>query len=241
MQLLKDYYQCLSRSMTPHSSSLHSLVTRFNTQQGQSLTSDYFLYSVFLPVQGFLFPGSCSHLMSLTWRAVTTDGTDVFSERQSCAWGLGWHLHHAVEAQRGLNVLRAADRVHRRVQLEHQHTQTHTPTGHNADPWTQNWQYNTLHRTSPELEPDDIKSWVTATFAKKTGLYQHKHGHGEFWCRKRKRISCLLIHVIASPVSLFPPAHLCLRSKSGRAKSWTTQPQKLFYSCSQQALFAPKC
>lgn len=73
-------------------------------------------------------------LMSLTWGAVTADGADVFSERQDRAWGLGGHLHHAVEAQRGLNVLRAADRVHRRVQLEHQHTQTHTPTGHKADP-----------------------------------------------------------------------------------------------------------
>lgn len=47
--------------------------------------------------------------MPLTRRAITTDGTDVFSERQDGTRGLGWHLHHTIEAQRGLNVLRAAD------------------------------------------------------------------------------------------------------------------------------------
>lgn len=71
--------------------------------------------------------------MSLTWGAVTTDGADVFGERQDCAWGLGGHLHHTIEAQRGLDVLRAADWVHWRVQLEHQHTQnTHTDMSQNS-------------------------------------------------------------------------------------------------------------
>lgn len=58
----------------------------------------------------------------------------MFGERQHRARGLSGHFHHAVEAQRGLNVLRAADRVHRRVQLERQHLQTHTATGHKSSP-----------------------------------------------------------------------------------------------------------
>lgn len=78
------------------------------------------------------FADSHHSLMSLTWGAVTADGADVFGEWQSCARGLGRHLHHAVEAQWRLYVLRTADRVHWRVQLEHQHTETHTPTSHNA-------------------------------------------------------------------------------------------------------------
>lgn len=68
----------------------------------------------------------------LTWGPVTTDGADVFAEWQWCARGLRWHLHHAIDAQRWLDILSAADWVHWRVQLERRNTNTHVDRSQNS-------------------------------------------------------------------------------------------------------------
>lgn len=200
----------------------------------------------------------------ITWGPVTADGADVFADRQWRAWGLRGHLHHAIDTQRWLNVLCAANWVHWRVQLEHRNTNTHGNRSQNSPdlltsgiihPITQGiphcsaglgyltvvynwpWRQEVWIKTAVQINLSGVTSWPTVlNNLENSGSGQNIMTSDGQHIRSSQTCSFFFLILPFAPIMSTRPL---LVFDLNQAQQDPRMPQEIFYSCFQQA--PPEC